>query len=407
MADPERPAEPEKSDGPEPESVAEPVVQEEPDRSEGAQTDPGPKPDPVEADVIDPPEPVSAKPVETVREIRVERKGGLLPMVAGGALAAALGYGLALYAPVSGLQGQAVDLSAVESRLSTLETAPDPAAPLLDRIAAVEARIDSLPPPTDAPNIAPVEAALADLTSRIDGMEQRFSVLESQPSADGTSSSPAMAAALETMRKDIESLKSANATAQAELAEVAKEAQARLAAAEEEAARLKAETEAAQQTAMIQAATGRLQAAVESGTPFADVLPLLADREIPETLLSQAETGVPSQSHLEDAFPVAARTALDVSIRATMGDSWSDRATALLRTATGARSLTPREGDDPDAVLSRAEAALKAGDLAAALTELSALPEPGQEAMADWVALAQRRLDAVAAVAALTDGLEG
>ena len=69
--------------------------------------------------------------------------------------------------------------------------------------------------------------------------------------------------------------------------------------------------------------------------------------------------------------------------------------------------MTPREGNDPDAVLSRAEAALVAGDLPAALAEIAALPPVAQEVLSPWVATAQTRLNAIAAVADLTSKIGG
>ena len=64
------------------------------------------------------------------------------------------------------------------------------------------------------------------------------------------------------------------------------------------------------------------------------------------------------------------------------------------------RSLEEREGDTPDAVLSRAEARLRDGQVARALEELQALSDPGRQAMSDWIERAQTR---VAAQAALDD----
>jgi hypothetical protein len=84
-----------------------------------------------------------------------------------------------------------------------------------------------------------------------------------------------------------------------------------------------------------------------------------------------------------------------------MGESWTERAMSFLQSTTGARSMTPREGTDPDAVLSRAEAALGAGDLDLSLTEIAALPAVAQEAMAGWTTQAKTRQDALAAVAEL------
>ncbi|WP_408635231.1 COG4223 family protein, partial [Paracoccus binzhouensis] len=76
----------------------------------------------------------------------------------------------------------------------------------------------------------------------------------------------------------------------------------------------------------------------------------------------------------------------------------------FLRVQTGARSVEPRQGDDPDAILSRADAAVKAGDIKGALAEIGSLPQPGQDAMADWTARAGLWVEANAALAALAAG---
>jgi len=75
----------------------------------------------------------------------------------------------------------------------------------------------------------------------------------------------------------------------------------------------------------------------------------------------------------------------------------------FLRSQTGARSLAPRDGDDTDAVLSRAEAALRQGDLATTLTELDALTGDPAAAMAAWRAQAETRMAALAALTVLQD----
>jgi hypothetical protein len=122
---------------------------------------------------------------------------------------------------------------------------------------------------------------------------------------------------------------------------------------------------------------------------------------IPPVLADHAASGLPTLQSLRDAFPGVARAALDAARQADMGASWTDRITAFLKTQTGARSLTPREGDDPDAILSRAEAALASGDLPAVLAELAVLPEAAKPALTDWLAQAQLRLDAAAALTSL------
>ena len=78
-----------------------------------------------------------------------------------------------------------------------------------------------------------------------------------------------------------------------------------------------------------------------------------------------------------------------------------------MRAQTGARSLTAQDGADPDAVLSRAEAALRNGQVADALAELPDLPGPGQERLGDWISRAQTFLDVNAAFAGYAAQLTG
>ena len=101
----------------------------------------------------------------------------------------------------------------------------------------------------------------------------------------------------------------------------------------------------------------------------------------------------------------AARAGLSDSLKATMGDSAGERFTAFLRAQVGARSLEAREGDDPDAVLSRAEAALRAGQIETVLAELASLPAEGQAAMKPWIDQAAARQTALDAISALSSAL--
>ena len=114
---------------------------------------------------------------------------------------------------------------------------------------------------------------------------------------------------------------------------------------------------------------------------------------------------MPTLVDLQRSFPDAARQALAAALQADAGSTWSERVAAFLRTQAGIRSLTPREGDDPDAILSRAEASLAGGDLAATLAGIASLPEPAQAAMSGWMAEATKRQAAVDALARLTASL--
>nr|WP_283254953.1 mitofilin family membrane protein [Marivita sp. GX14005] len=139
-----------------------------------------------------------------------------------------------------------------------------------------------------------------------------------------------------------------------------------------------------------------ITAALETGTGFEDAVDVLGSNgvEVPEPLTANAETGVATQGALIEAFPDAARDALaEARALQTDGASGTSRVTSFLANQLGARSVEPRDGDDPDAVLSRAEAAVRAGNLQTALDEIATLPEEAQAALADWAERAQTRLE--------------
>jgi hypothetical protein len=122
---------------------------------------------------------------------------------------------------------------------------------------------------------------------------------------------------------------------------------------------------------------------------------------VPDALAGQS-AGVATLAELSAAFPEAARAALTAA-REASGES--EGLGGFLRTQLGVRSLEPQEGDSADAVLSRAEAALRDGRLTDALAEVAALPEAGQAALAEWTARAETRQDAVAAAEELAQSL--
>lgn len=305
-----------------------------------------------------------------------KRRGGLLAPVLGGVFAAAAGFGLAQYVPGG---WPLADTSALQS---TIDAQAAELAALNDRIAA-------LPAPQAAPDLAPINEAVADLNTRL-------AALEARPASSGeTPDLSALQSALGLLQADLATLKAAGAGSAATDNSAA---EALLKEAEAQAAAMKAEAEALTRTATARAAIGRLQAAVDSGAPFADFLPDLG-LEVPAALADYAQSGLPSLSSLQTSFPDVARAALDAALRSDMGDTWSERATNFLFAQTGARSLTPQEGNDPNAILSRAEAALLNGDLGLTLTELSALPAAAQSALTEWRGLAEQRQAGLKALA--------
>jgi hypothetical protein len=271
-------------------------------------------------------------------------------------------------------------------KTATLLPAPDPT--MTDRIARLEATNSK---------------ALADTDARLSSIEGQLSSIATMP-ADG---SGVPAAAFAALQQEVRALQVAPAALPADLTAMVTQTESRLAEAQSKAQALAAEVEMASQKNAEAAALGQIEAAMNSGQPFATALGVLPDPMVPTALSSQAAAGVPTLASLQTGFPVAARAALEAALRANMGESWSERIGTFLRSQTGARSLEPREGADPDAVLSRAEAALARGDLDATLTEIAALPATAQTAMADWSGLATQRLDALQALRDLATQMDG
>ena len=130
------------------------------------------------------------------------------------------------------------------------------------------------------------------------------------------------------------------------------------------------------------------------------------DVTVPVALSSVAEEGVPTLRDLQDGFSDAARAAL----RSARDEGLEDQAGGVggfLRSTFNARSVAPREGTDPDAVLSRAGAAVDDGRIADALAEVETLPEVVRGAMSDWLSDAQTRADAQSALDALAQDVNG
>lgn len=346
--------------------------------------------DPAEEPVLVPDAPAMAsEPPRESPTAAPPRRTGWTGPVLGGVIAAGLGFGLAQVPPFAGLFTSTAAISAEEfatlqAEVTGLKSALA-AVPVTDTT-ALTTRIDGL------------ETALSTATTPdLGAVEQRLSALENRPVG---SLSGADAAALAALQTEVAALK-AGGIAQSQVDAASAALQAKLDAAMAATQALQADTAAMATRAARQGALLQIGAALDSGAPFGSALKALDGVTIPPVLVENA-TGLPSLKSLQDGFPDAARLALDAAVKADMGTGWTDRALSFLRTQVGARSLTPRDGTDPDAILSRAEAALAAGDVPATLTELDALPDLAKTAMAGWRAGADKRQAAQAALATIT-----
>ena len=296
----------------------------------------------------------------------------------GGALAAAAGYGVAQYVPNGWPMASVVTLQTQVAVLS-------------DQVQALQADLQK----ADA-RLASLETAPAPLgdTAQIAALELRLAALESKPMPAGTDS-----AALDQLRTEVAAIKTNGAAVMS--AQVQADLDAKVQATEAKLTAIEQSAQAQAAATLTRAALGQIAAALDSGAPYPSAIAALAGADIAVVLTDNATAGLPSLQALQASFPDSARTALEAALRANMGESWSERVGNFLRTQVGVRSLTPRDGPDPDAILSRAEAALTAGDVAQALAEIATLPTPAQDALSAWRVRAQLRLDAQAALAAL------
>ena len=362
------------------------------------------------------------RPTETAPPSPVRRRGGgaFLGTVLGGILAAGAGFGLARMVPggwpVQGNSALEAQIKAQEDSLAGLKAqlsdlAARPVQDSTEEIAALKSELqkmiaDSAAVVDPVPMIA---EATGDIQASIAALDGRLTEIEKRPvgGAGAGVSSAAIAAydrQLQDLRAQIAAQNGQGSDIAAQIEAVAADAKAQLAAAAQDAERLKAEAEAAVQTATTGAAMGRIRAAIEAGGPYAGAVADLTalGMQIPPDIAGLAETGVSTLTELQRSFPAVARDALSAALRAQTPTGWRDRLTAFLRTQTGARSLSPRDGTDPDAVLSRAEGLLADGDIAATLAELGTLPAAAKDVLAPWVTEAESRQKAIAALSALS-----
>jgi hypothetical protein len=403
---------PEKGDDPAPEEG-------EPERSQDAAAEApdeaAPSPEPVAEETRPAPAPPPSRSGASIA----------LPLFFGGIVAALVGFAASRAILPEGWPGQG-DTDAVLAELrAAADTQTARISELESALAALREDVDAAPDPTSAvaalqddlggriatateaasqasDRLGEVSQQLGDLAARVDELAMRPIPEGLDPAsldAELSQFRDELSAAVDAARSQIVG---AQEEAAAIAARAAEQAAAEEAAAAEAAEATRAAAEEAAEAAVRQAALSRILAAMESGEPYAEDLASLGASGVPDALAAAADDGVPTMKALAERFPEAARAALDASIRAEAGEGAMDRLTAFLRVQTGARSLEPREGDDPDAVLSRAEAAVRDGDLEAALAELAALPEAGLAEMAGWIQSARTRLDALGAVQGLS-----
>lgn len=249
-------------------------------------------------------------------------------------------------------------IGALETALADLANRPAPAAPAEPTPGAIAPIAQPAPQPV---GVSPEQ--LEALAARVNEQQARIDELAARPVVD-----PATAEQVQVLVKQAEGLHQS--------------------------------TEAANRRAQAATAAIALKAAIEEGTARDQALAALAAAGVEVAPVLAGD--IPRIDELRASFPAAAREGLRAALDSQAADEGTmSKIGNFLRVQTGARSVEPREGDDADAILSRADAAVEAGEIKTALTEIAALPEPGQQAMADWTARAALWVQANDALAAL------
>jgi len=340
-----------------------------------------------EPEVVEPaPEPVEMAPEPAPRPVEPHDSASnsvFLPAILGGLIAAGLGFGVAYYliprADPDLNTSVAANTSAVEALQGELEAA-----------AAVEPAEVDLSGVTD--QIASVQeevtAGFEDLSGRIGEIDERLITLEKQPSSDGT----LQESALQAYQRELDELRG-------QVEEQASAAFAQLESTRAEAEAIEQAALDAARAAQIRAALAQIQTGLAEGTPMQTALTDLEaalGEPVPAPLADVAD-GAPTLAKLQADFPNAARSALAAARSGNASGEETSAFGAFLREQLNVRSVAPREGDDADAILSRAQAAVSNGQLQIALDEVASLPEAASGSMTEWVAIAETRVAAVSA----------
>jgi hypothetical protein len=342
-----------------------------------------------------------AKPKAPPRTSMPELKTLLTHLAAGllgglvGVLALSLTHGLS----PKGEKLPPPDLSGIESRLSKLEAKPKDS----DGESALAARVKALEAHAPEPSID-----MTDLTDRVHSLEVAMQSLADTAKQGG---SVADAAALQSKTSELE--QKLQTRIDAKLAEGETSDRQSLDDMKKEIADLDAkigalsvaerggdkEAASAQSAASV-LAFANLRAAADSGRPYATELASL--RSLAPgignfgALPAFAEQGIPTLAELSTSFKTASDAAIDaVPAPAAQDESFFGSVLQSAKSMVKVRRIDgDATGNDAEAVLARAGAKLKQGDLVAAIQEAESLQGAPRQALASWIDAARARASA-------------
>jgi len=278
-----------------------------------------------------------------------------------------------------------IDLTPIETRISALEKVPAPAsAPQIStettsRLQVLKGELDTL------------GISAGELTTRLERLENV------EPTALDTS---AVGVLIDTAIAPLLSSSEKNATKFGELEnqfsaltkKIDEEVDARINKFDEQLKNAATGEKLAKSVAI-----NALKSAMVNGNPFSAALVSLETLTGPSTPLDMlkpyATTGIATGKNLLNGFrDLQSSILLAASNNPNAG--LGDRVLSSIRSLVTISSDEALPGDSPEAVISRIEAALKAGDYGAAASEWQVLPEPSRQVSSSWSEKLNQRLEA-------------
>jgi hypothetical protein len=316
---------------------------------------------------------------------------------------------------------KAPDLSPLESRLAKLEAAPAPVDDT-ETLGALDARVKALEgrkveTPVDLTElnarVAKLEESMttlaeaaedggsvaeaAALDAKIGELDQKLQgKIDSALAAQGASN----ATSFEALQGEVAALKAKlGALAEANLAGDSSDLAPQLTTLDQRIAKLEAalpdlssaidRSAASAKSGAAVIAFANLRDAVNAGRPYAAELAavrsLIPDPGDLGALPPHAEKGIPTTAELARDLRKTEASAAPPP-QAPAPTSFLDSMIASAKSAVSIRRIDDGStSTEPSAALSRAEAALAQGDLAAAIKEIESLPGPDRDAFAGWL----------------------
>ncbi|KKB85652.1 hypothetical protein VW29_06420 [Devosia limi DSM 17137] len=326
--------------------------------------------------------------------VAAERPFPVLAMLGGGVIGLAAAYGLAWAglwpsAPAAPLPADprlARFEAAIPELQTVTETTQSEMAALNQRIGALEtagSAADAMAP-APAVDISAVEAEIAALAARLDGLSS------AAPVQSGVEELAALRTEMSGLSSRIEELGARLGTTEASVRTLDTSVADTKAALAEQPADIGA-------VLQLPLVLSGFEAAFASGRPYEAELAALRsavpDAVVPTIIANGAATGLPRADAIAARFAQVVPAML--AMRPANPDSdWQGTVTDWFRSMIALRPTGAVEGDDPEAVVARLEAAIGRRDFATAETLLGSLPAPMASAAADVPAMIAAQAEA-------------